>query len=186
MQLSVITSSLLNYRTSNIVPARVKSIKKAILEKDFETFAEITMKESNQFHAICLDTFPPIHYMSSVSYKIISLMHAYNEFYGENKVAYTFDAGPNACLYVLEKNVPEIISLIKTIFPPVHDDASFIKGLNTYHVSISKMLLDSLQITPEPGAIKYIINTQIGDGPAILLETGLHLLDEIGFPLSKC
>ncbi|GIY30671.1 diphosphomevalonate decarboxylase [Caerostris extrusa] len=186
MQLSVITSSLLNYRTSNIVPARVKSIKKAILEKDFETFAEITMKESNQFHAICLDTFPPIHYLNSVSYKIISLMHSYNEFYGENKVAYTFDAGPNACLYVLEKNVPEIISLIKTIFLPVHDDASFIKGLNTYHVSISKMLLDSLQITPEPGAIKYIINTQIGDGPAILSETGLHLLNEKGFPLSKC
>ncbi|GIY82245.1 diphosphomevalonate decarboxylase [Caerostris darwini] len=37
MQLSVITSSLLNYRTSNIVPARVKSIKSNI-RKDFETF----------------------------------------------------------------------------------------------------------------------------------------------------
>ncbi|CAL1277851.1 unnamed protein product [Larinioides sclopetarius] len=184
MQQSVLTSSLLPYRVSNIVPERVEAIKKAILEKDFQTFAEITMKESNQFHAICLDTFPPIQYMNSTSLKIIHLVHVYNDFYGKNKVAYTFDAGPNACLYLLEKDVPEIISIIKTIFPP-NNDAEFIKGLDSPDVSISQELLDSLLMTPEQGAIHYVINTQIGSGPAIIQETDQHLLDGKGLPLSK-
>ncbi|GBN09424.1 Diphosphomevalonate decarboxylase [Araneus ventricosus] len=185
MQQSVLTSSLLPYRVSNIVPERVEAIKKAILQKDFQTFAEITMKESNQFHAICLDTFPPIQYMNSTSFKIIHLVHVYNEFYGENKVAYTFDAGPNACLYLLEKDVPEVISIIKTVFPPSNNGAELIKGLDTPDVSISQVLLDSLHMTPEPGAIQYVINTQIGSGPAIIQETGQHLLDGKGLPLSK-
>ncbi|GFU47260.1 diphosphomevalonate decarboxylase [Nephila pilipes] len=183
MQQTVLTSSLLPFRVSNIVPRRVEMIKKAILEKDFQTFAEITMKESNQFHAVCLDTFPPIHYLNSTSYEIMRLIHSYNEFYGENKVAYTFDAGPNACLYLLEKDVPEIISIMKTAFPPSDDDdMPFIKGLDTPHISISKMLMDSLHVAPDPGAISYIINSQVGSGPTIIQE--LHLLDGKGFPLS--
>ncbi|PRD22318.1 UNVERIFIED_CONTAM: Mvd [Trichonephila clavipes] len=178
MQQTVLTSSLLSFRVSNVVPRRVEMIKRAIMEKDFQTFAEITMKESNQFHAVCLDTFPPIHYLNSTSYEIMHLVHAYNEFYGENKVAYTFDAGPNACLYLLEKDVPEIISIIRTAFPPNDDDdTSFIKGLDTHHISISKMLQDSLHINPKPGAITYIINTQVGSGPTIIQEQ--HLLDDI-------
>ncbi|XP_055931069.1 diphosphomevalonate decarboxylase-like [Argiope bruennichi] len=185
MQQSVLTSRLLHYRVSDIVPSRVEAIKKAILQKDFQTFAEITMKESNQFHAICLDTFPPIQYMNSTSFKIIHLIHAYNEFYCENKVAYTFDAGPNACLYLLEKDVAEVISIVKTVFPPPNNDVEFIKGLDIPDVSVSQALLDKLQMTPEKGAIHYIISTQIGSGPVILQETEEHLLNEKGLPLSK-
>lgn len=58
----------------------------AVRRKDFAAFAELTMKDSNQFHATCLDTFPPIFYLSSVSQQVIGLVHRYNRFYGETRV----------------------------------------------------------------------------------------------------
>lgn len=59
----------------------------AIRKKDFAAFAELTMKDSNQFHATCLDTYPPIFYLNHVSQQIISLVHRYNKHYGETRVS---------------------------------------------------------------------------------------------------
>ena len=75
----------------------------AIEERDFQTFADMTIRDSNQFHAICQDTFPPCVYMNQTSHAVSDLVHQINQFYGENVVCYTFDAGPNACLFLLEK-----------------------------------------------------------------------------------
>jgi diphosphomevalonate decarboxylase len=41
--------------------------------------AEIMIKDSNQFHAICLDTTPPIFYLSEFSQFVIELVHRYND-----------------------------------------------------------------------------------------------------------
>jgi mevalonate pyrophosphate decarboxylase len=65
-------------------------------QRDFQTFADITMMDSNQFHATCLDTFPPIFYMNDVSRAVVATVHALNKASGRNVCAYTFDAGPNA------------------------------------------------------------------------------------------
>nr|UJH41139.1 diphosphomevalonate decarboxylase [Pardosa pseudoannulata] len=183
MRNSVLTSSLLQHRISSVVPKRVEEISKAILNRDFQAFSEITMKESNQFHAICLDTYPPIHYLNSTSYRIIQLVHAYNDFYKKNKIAYTFDAGPNACLYLLEKEVPEVMSMLKTVFPPVNNDAPYIRGLEVPSCDLSQTLMDSICLKPSPGALQYIINTRVGNGPIVLKEANCHLLDSDGLPL---
>lgn len=53
--------------STKVVEPRLAEIEKAYLEKDFATFGKITMQDSNQFHATCLDTFPPIFYMNDVS-----------------------------------------------------------------------------------------------------------------------
>lgn len=46
------------------------------------------------------------------------------------QVAYTFDAGPNACLFLLEEDVPRVLSLIRHFFRPVNSCfESFIHGL---------------------------------------------------------
>lgn len=34
-----------------------------------------------------------------------------------SQVAYTFDAGPNACIYLLEKEVPKFLSFLNIIYP---------------------------------------------------------------------
>ena len=75
----------------------------AIEDRDFQTFADITIRDSNQFHAICQDTFPPCVYMNQTSHSVSSLIHQLNEYFGEMVACYTFDAGPNACIFLLEK-----------------------------------------------------------------------------------
>lgn len=96
MKLSVETSELLTYRMEKCVSKHVVEITKAILNKDFATFGEITMKESNQFHAICLDTYPPCVYMNDQSHGVSRFVHQYNQNAGEVRVCkqlyvYKFD-----------------------------------------------------------------------------------------------
>lgn len=86
MKRSVENSELLRFRIENSVPKRVDMMAKAIKSRDFHTFAEITMKDSNQFHAICQDTYPPCNYMNDVSHAIVEMVHAYNSYHGANKV----------------------------------------------------------------------------------------------------
>lgn len=86
MKRAVETSELLKYRAEVSVPRRVEEIIKAIVDKDFPKFAELTMKDSNQFHATCLDTYPPCVYMNDTSHAIAELVHAYNAASGEIKV----------------------------------------------------------------------------------------------------
>jgi diphosphomevalonate decarboxylase len=51
MEISVKTSTLLAHRAKAVVPERMDKMEKAILDKDFETFAQLTMADSNSFHA---------------------------------------------------------------------------------------------------------------------------------------
>lgn len=127
MARSVVTSELIKYRVEKCVPHRIHSMTQAIKDRDFSKFAEVTMKDSNQFHAICLDTFPPCVYMNDVSHSIVNYVHAFNQMEGETKVAYTFDAGPNACLYLLEKNVKRVLAFINYMFP--NDDQQTVEYL---------------------------------------------------------
>lgn len=122
MTTTVATSELLAYRASNIVEKRMQDMEKAILAKDFGLFAECTMKDSNQFHATCLDTYPPIFYLNQTSKHIINIIHALNDHAkSQNKppvAAYTFDAGPNAVIYCLDENLEQLLSLFTQLFLP--------------------------------------------------------------------
>lgn len=107
-----------------IVPHRLKVFEDAIRKRDFQVFAEETMKvplssrgssfsffllrfplssfplfpspvsllfscfrqDSNQFHAICLDTYPPIFYLNDVSKQIIQVLTRYNALFPHIKV----------------------------------------------------------------------------------------------------
>lgn len=104
MQETVRTSSLFQHRINAVVPERIKTILKAINERDFSTFAELAMKDSNSFHACCLDTFPPISYLTPESLEIISAVHEYNAEVKRIAVGYTFDAGPNAVIFGLNQD----------------------------------------------------------------------------------
>lgn len=87
MRLAIETSELLKYRRDVCVPRHVEAITRAILERDFPTFGEITIKESNQFHAICLDTYPPCVYMNEQSHSIARFIHKYNDKAGAVRVS---------------------------------------------------------------------------------------------------
>ncbi len=117
----------------NIVPHRMQEMEQAILSKDYETFGKLTMQDSDDFHAVCADTDPPIYYLKPISHQIIHIIKCFNTFSGKTKVihsfihsvdshyhqaAYTFDAGPNAVIYLLQENVVPILALVMHYFPP--------------------------------------------------------------------
>lgn len=90
MKTTVDTSAFLKYRYEKLVPERIVQLKEALARKDFQKFSEITMQDSNSFHACCLDTYPPLMYMNDVSHTIVAMVHSYNDFCGQNKVLLNF------------------------------------------------------------------------------------------------
>ncbi|XP_011315113.1 diphosphomevalonate decarboxylase isoform X2 [Fopius arisanus] len=185
MKNGVLTSELLKYRAEHCVPKRVEEMNQAIMTKNFEKFAQLMMKDSNQMHAVCLDTSPPCFYLNDVSFGVIDLIHAYNEASNRVKVGYTNDAGPNTVLYLLEKDVPEVLGLLDYYFPskPV-DNVEYKRGNPPASAPLSEELI--LKINKEqnsPGQIKSIIHTHVGNGPTYLKDPREHLLDSKGLPV---
>lgn len=101
MATSVATSPFVRHRAAAVVPERLPAMEAAYLARDFSAFAKLTMQDSNSFHAVCADTYPPIFYMNDVSRRVVGLVHAVNEAAGRVVAGYTFDAGPNAVLFAL-------------------------------------------------------------------------------------
>ncbi|CAL1686204.1 unnamed protein product [Lasius platythorax] len=186
MKRSMETSEFLQYRITHTVPERANKMQQAIVEKDFKTFAELTMKDSNQMHAVCLDTYPPCIYMNNISNSIMNLIHSYNDAVNDVKVAYTFDAGPNATLYLLEKDVPTVMGVLNHFFPPLENVAvDYKRGLSVEEIKPTKDLLEKLKFQKQPpGQFKYIIYTKVGDGPKYLDNPEDHLLDGQGNPIN--
>ncbi|KAF5914307.1 hypothetical protein HPG69_013092 [Diceros bicornis minor] len=184
MQTSVETSPLLRFRAKAVVPARMAEMTRCIKERDFQGFGQLTMKDSNQFHATCLDTFPPISYLSDTSRRIIHLVHCFNAHHGQTKarVAYTFDAGPNAVIFTLDNTVAEFVAAVRHSFPPKSNGDKFLKGLPVRPAPLSDELKAALGMDPTPGGVKYIIATQVGPGPQILDDPHAHLLGPDGLP----
>ncbi|XP_038860484.1 diphosphomevalonate decarboxylase-like [Salvelinus namaycush] len=182
MQTSVETSSLLKHRADSVVPARMKEMIEAVHKRDFTAFAELTMKDSNQFHATCLDTYPPIFYLNDVSRRVINLVHRYNRHYRETKVAYTFDAGPNAVIYTLQQNVEEFVQVVKHFFPPETNGEQFLKGLPVAPTTLSEELKQAIGMEPMVKGICYIISTKAGPGPRVVEDPSEHLLGSDGLP----
>lgn len=171
MHRSVNTSELLKYRVENCVPKRLQMLENAITEKDFETFSLLTMKESNQLHSICQDTFPPISppYMNAISHQIVNLVSLYNE--KKIRAAYTFDAGPNAVLFTLEEYFDELLATILKYFPGEENDSEFINlsssTVNSLHDKA--VTIDGINVCA--GALERIICTTPGPGAYVSPET---------------
>ncbi|KAG8806623.1 diphosphomevalonate decarboxylase [Serendipita sp. 399] len=177
MQNTVETSALLQHRIQHVVPQRMKEITKAILEKDFETFATVTMRDSNQFHAVALDTFPPIFYMNDTSRAIVQVITEYNRTCGKIKAAYTYDAGPNAVIYTLRENVKEIVSLLLHYFPlsqTYEDPSKLFEGEGTIKTGVPPGFNEGVAKVAAAG---------VGDGPRVLKKDEESLLNSAGLPI---
>ncbi len=114
MQITVATSKLYKKRIKKM-PKTVLRMRKAILGKDLEEFLFIAMNESDSMHETMKDSKPSIVYLNKVSKKIISAVKDFNRKKGIICAGYTFDAGPNAHIYTVEKHVPEVKRMLKRI-----------------------------------------------------------------------
>ncbi|XP_005105464.1 diphosphomevalonate decarboxylase [Aplysia californica] len=186
MQTTVLTSELMQHRVDGVVSQRTDDMIEAIMARDFPTFAKITMQESNQLHAVCLDTYPPIFYMTDTSRLIVRLVHAINDVLGDIKVAYTFDAGPNACLYLLKEDVPRVMGLLRHFFPPAQRNGEpFVTGLPVDELPVTESDLAGISLPQSEGAIKYVIHTKVGPGPQVVTDPSESLIDADGSPKQK-
>jgi diphosphomevalonate decarboxylase len=197
MNASVATSELLRHRATDIVPKRLEAMEAAYLAKDFPSFAKIAMQDSNQFHATCLDSYPPIFYMNDTSRRIVSMctklnssdpamsvrsgMHvgATEEEAAGIVVGYTFDAGPNAVLFCLKKDTKKVLAALLANFPPpegmsvseyVRNPADALASTDVDPASLPAGVMPS---TPQQGGdVSYIYHTTVGDGPRQLGAEG--------------
>lgn len=166
------TSVLLKYRAQHVVQDRLDKIEAAYKARDFPTFGKITMQDSNQFHATCLDTYPPIFYMNEVSRKIIHLIHQYNAQKGEITAAYTFDAGPNAVIFLEEQHVQEVVSMLLRAFPttaaPMHMKSSLPV---THSTQLAADVADAIRWpAPTHDGVKMLYVSRVGDGVRVLAK----------------
>lgn len=174
MQETVGTSDLFQYRVCDVVPPRFVEMKKSIIDKDFPTFANLTMKDSNSFHALCLDTFPPIFYLTDTSKKIIKLVHRLNQCAGTVIAAYTFDAGPNAVIYYDESHESQVLGLIYKHFGKVSGWGSKIDVSKWDQDLVPDQVDADLHLN-----VSRVILTLIGKGPQ---HSDVSLMNEKGLP----
>lgn len=184
MQTTVATSNLFETRAKTVVPERMAAIETAIQSRDFPAFAEITMRDSNGFHATCLDSWPPIFYMNDVSRAAVRLVHDINRVVGQTVCAYTFDAGPNAVIYYLEKDTELVAGTVKAILGASAEgwDGPFNEPLKNVSAGVALDKLDSRAVEGIKDGVSRIILTGVGEGPISVDE---HLVSETGDIISQ-
>ncbi|RMZ76216.1 hypothetical protein DV738_g5032, partial [Chaetothyriales sp. CBS 135597] len=179
MQTTVATSTLAEARFRSIVPGRMQEIEKAIGARDFETFARLTMQDSNSFHAVCLDSWPPILYLTDVSRAAIKAVEQINAQAGRLVAAYTFDAGPNAVIYYLEKDSSRVAGVFRNYVPELPGWDSEYGRVITAQEQDGGGLEPKTVATLKTG-LSRVICTGVGEGP---IRTEEHLIDGNGAPV---
>ncbi|KAH7854364.1 hypothetical protein Vadar_012970 [Vaccinium darrowii] len=199
MRECVETSKLIQYRAKEVVPKQVADMEAAIKYHDFPSFARLACSDSNQFHALCLDTSPPIFYMNDTSHRIIGCIEKWNRAEGSPQVAYTFDAGPNAVLIARNRKVAALLLQRLLFHFPPHPDTdldSYVTGDKSILQDAGLKDITDVEALPPPPGIKdnipalkymgdvsYFICTRPGRGPVILGDESLALLSpETGLP----
>ncbi|KAF2100537.1 Diphosphomevalonate decarboxylase [Rhizodiscina lignyota] len=180
MQQTCTTSALFQHRVKDVVPRVMGQMKEAVEKKDFDKFAEITMRDSNNFHACCLDTTPPIFYMNDVSRAAVRMVEWINEKAGRRVAAYTFDAGPNCVVYYEEGSGREVAGTFKGLL----GGAAGWDGERGRAVEAAEEMaglkedkaLASVVETLTAG-VNRVILTGVGEGP---MKVDEHLVDEKG------
>ncbi len=93
--------------------ARLEQCRKAILERDFGSFAEVVELDSNLMHAVMITSRPPLFYWLPVSLTVMKLV---SEWRAEGlDVCYTLDAGPNVHCICTQDSADEVRSRLSNV-----------------------------------------------------------------------
>ncbi len=114
MRQTLETSTLFRQRLAD-VPKRIEDCKNFIFERRAPALFELIMRDAMSMHGCMMDTYPPIIYLNDASKQVIASVHGYNAAAGGIEAGYTFDAGPNAHVYCLEKNVAGLRKMLEAV-----------------------------------------------------------------------
>ena len=172
MKITKETSELFNYRINHIVDKHLSELKNSLKNKDFHSLAEIIIKDSNNFHACCRDSYPTINYLNEESEYIIKGVVLLNKIYENNICAYTFDAGSNAFIIYERKNQKIIDEYFNFILG--FSDENIDKLINIFEGKNIENIKDELNslILRRPLKEKILnqINFILGEGTKIINE----------------
>lgn len=105
------TSPLQAARVSD-TPRRLALCRKALLERDFPSFAEIVEHDSTVMHAVMMTSRPPLFYWQPAS---LDLMLRVTGWRREGLACcYTLDAGPNVHVICLSRDADEIETRLRS------------------------------------------------------------------------
>lgn len=93
------------------VDEKIKLCTEYIKTRDHQSLFKLIMRESNEIHSIMFESYPPIRYINDEGFSIMEKVHEFNN--PEIRIAYTFDAGTNPFIFVLEKDVEEVKNYFK-------------------------------------------------------------------------
>lgn len=99
------TSALQNARVAG-AQNRLDTVRQAILDRDFTTFAEIVEEDSNLMHSVMMTSKPPLFYWQPVTLAIMQLIREWRD--EGLSVCYTLDAGPNVHCICVRKDAETV------------------------------------------------------------------------------
>ncbi|KAI9727134.1 MAG: diphosphomevalonate decarboxylase [Chrysothrix sp. TS-e1954] len=173
MQATVETSVLFQTRARDVVPTRMKQMEAAIEVRDFSTFALLSMRDSNNFHATCADTWPPVFYLNDTSKAAIRMVEAINIAAEEIVAGYTFDAGPNAVVFFEDRWTNWVVGGFRAVLGHVQGWKGRGEDMGVGGaIQVEERVKEALR-----AGVKSVIQTGIGEGPISMDD---HLIAETG------
>lgn len=104
---SLAHTSMLQLARIADAPRRLSLCGEAILERDFDQFAEVVQLDSNLMHAVMITSTPSLLYWQPAT---VAVMHAVQSWRTEGiPVCYTIDAGPNIHVLCLGAEMERIV-----------------------------------------------------------------------------
>ena len=170
MKITKETSELFKYRINHVVNENLIKLKKSLEKKDFNSLAEIIIKDSNNFHACCRDSYPTINYLNTESEYIIKAVMLLNKIYGKNICAYSFDAGSNAFIFyerVNQKLIDEYFNFVLGFSEKI--DKLIVYFENKEIEKIKEEINNFVLKKPFKEKISKIINFKLGEGTKIIV-----------------
>jgi len=110
---SIATSSPYFEKRQKDLVVRTKKLKKALLEKDFNTFGNLLEKEAIDLHVMAMTSVEPIFYLNSTTFAVMKALRDLRV--KEIKGYYTMDAGPNIHIICRQKDADTINRVIKRV-----------------------------------------------------------------------
>ncbi len=109
---SALSSELQEARVAG-APQRFEICKQAILDRDFDTFAEVVERDSNLMHAVMMTSKPPLFYWLPAT---MTVMEQVRQWRSEGvQVCYTLDAGPNVHCICIRDDAEKVSQGLKTL-----------------------------------------------------------------------
>lgn len=99
-------------------PRRLEICRRAILQKDFEAFAEVIEHDSDMMHAVMMTSRPPLMYWQPATVGIFHAVRAWRQ--QSIPAAYTVDAGANVHVLCLSEYAAQVEAKLREL-PGVSD-----------------------------------------------------------------